>query len=70
VAQLDVARAPFDVALAYTDSESFTIRAQAAAVLGWSHDATIVARLATLLDDPNPLVQVAAAGAILQATAS
>jgi HEAT repeat protein len=69
VAQLDPVRAPFDVALAYTNSEYFTIRAQAAAVLGWSRDATIVARLTTLLDDPNPLVQVAAAGAILRATA-
>jgi HEAT repeat protein len=70
VAQLDPVRAPFDVALAYTDSEHFTIRAQAAAVLGWSRDATVVARLTALLDDPNPLVQVAAAGAILRATAA
>jgi HEAT repeat protein len=70
VAQLDWTRAPFEVAVAYTDSTHYTIRAQAAAVLGWSRDAVVLARVGRLLDDPNPLVQVAAAGAVLQSTGS
>ncbi|MHC4589981.1 MAG: HEAT repeat domain-containing protein [Planctomycetota bacterium] len=42
------------------------LRAQAALTLGEIGDPAALPQLATLLDDASPLVQVAAAGGILQ----
>ena len=50
----------------YVKSDRFQLRAQAASTLGELGDPMAYPTLATLLQDPNPLVQVAAAGAILR----
>ena len=50
----------------YVGSNQFQLRAQAASTLGELGDPIAYAALAKLLQDPNPLVQVAAAGAILR----
>ena len=42
-----------------------TVRMQAAAVLMWDQSRQGLAALAAMLDDPNPRVRTAAAGAIL-----
>jgi HEAT repeat protein len=69
VAQIDPARAPLGVLLMYVEAEAFALRAQAAAALGWVQDPSVPLILAEMLEDPNPLVQVAAAGSILRHTA-
>ncbi|MHC5113382.1 MAG: HEAT repeat domain-containing protein [Planctomycetota bacterium] len=68
IAQMDAARAPADVALEYIGNERFELRMQAAVTLGWMRDPVLLPRLSLMLEDPNPLVQVAAAGAILRTT--
>ncbi len=52
--------------MAYIESDRYQLRAQAASTLGELGDPTVYPTLASLLEDPNPLVQVAAAGAILR----
>ena len=44
------------------------VRAQAARALGWAKNASSVSRLTELMDDPAPIVQVAAAAAVLRAS--
>lgn len=43
------------------------VRAQAARALGWSNSKASAERLAALMDDPQPIVRVAAAAAVLRA---
>ncbi|MBX3365549.1 MAG: HEAT repeat domain-containing protein [Phycisphaeraceae bacterium] len=50
----------------YSTHADAPIRAQAAHLLGWSRPVTDVQSLRNLLDDPNPLVQVAAAAGIVR----
>ncbi len=59
-----------EVPLGYLTSEHFQLRMQAALTLGELGDHDTVNALGGLLDDPSPLVQVAAAGAILKITRS
>jgi HEAT repeat protein len=66
LAQIDPGQATMDVPLAYVGDPQFQLRAQAALTLGAIGDPAALPRLATLLDDNSPLVQVAAAGGILQ----
>lgn len=54
------------VPLEYLGHEQFQLRAQAASTLGEMGDLAVLPNLGTLLQDQNPLVQVAAAGAILR----
>lgn len=49
------------------ESAAAEVRAQAAVGLGYVASASSAERLATLLDDPDPIVRVAAASAILRA---
>ncbi len=46
--------------------EMFQLRAQAASTLGEMGDTAVIPKLGALLHDQTPLVQVAAAGAILR----
>ena len=66
MAQINPSFAPIEVPMAYVGSDQYQLRAQAASTLGELGDATVYRTLASLLGDPNPLVQVAAAGAILR----
>ncbi len=50
----------------YANSADPAIRAQAAHLLGWSRPVTDADAIQTLLNDPNPLVQVAAAAAVIR----
>ena len=58
--------APIEVPLAYIESHQYQQRAQAASTLGELGDPAAYAALASLLEDRNPMVQIAAAGAILR----
>ncbi|MCP3903266.1 MAG: HEAT repeat domain-containing protein [Planctomycetes bacterium] len=69
LAQMDPARAPADVALGYVGDDRYELRMQAAVTLGWLRNPVLLPRLSLMLEDPNPLVQVGAAGAILRTTA-
>ena len=53
---------------ALMDRAAAEVRAQAAAGLGWVKTEATAKRLTALLDDPDTIVQVAAASAILRAT--
>lgn len=66
MAQIDPAEAPVDVPLEFVRSERFEHRAQAALTLGAMSDAQSLPTLARLLSDSNPMVQVFAAGGLLQ----
>ncbi len=66
IAQIEPMAASIDVPMAYIASDRPELRAQAALTLGGFRDPTNLPMLAILLSDENPLVQVAAAGAILQ----
>ena len=66
VGRIDATRMPLEVAQAYLDSELPSLRAQAALTLGSSRQPEVLADLSILLSDPNPVVQVAAAGAVLR----
>ncbi|NNF42817.1 MAG: HEAT repeat domain-containing protein [Phycisphaerales bacterium] len=68
VARIDPDRSPTQVPLGYLIHDHYALRAQAANALGWMGDPVTLPRLAALLDDPNALVQVAAAGAIVRLT--
>lgn len=71
--QIDPTKAPLDVPAAYVASPRYEIRAQAAHTLagvamgGGDNAQAALMHLAKLMNDPNPLVQVAAAGGILRA---
>jgi HEAT repeat protein len=76
LAQIDPARArgsagvggptAADITLMYIESEDYRLRAQAALTLGVIGDVQTLPQLTRLMSDANPLVQVAAAGAILK----
>ena len=66
LAQIEPAQATLEVPLSYVRNEQFTLRAQAALTLGQIGDPAVVGTLTRLLEDPSPMVQVAAAGALLQ----
>jgi HEAT repeat protein len=69
LAQMDPRRAPIEVPLAYVGSDRPELRVQAAATLGsFPADEQVVESVRGLMEDPNPMVQVAAAGAILRLT--
>lgn len=65
LAQIDPRKAMPEVPLAYVNSSDYQIRAQAATTLGIIGDRRTLPQLAQLMNDPNPLVQTAAAGAVL-----
>ena len=66
LAQIDPGRAHPEIPLQYVQSEHDQLRAQAATTLGAIGDPTSLPYLAHLLNDPNPIVQAAAAGAVLR----
>ena len=66
LAQIAPGLAPIEVPMLYVGSNQFQLRAQAASTLGELGDPMAYSTLAKLLGDPNPLVQVAAAGGILR----
>lgn len=68
-ARIDPTRAPVEVPQAYINAERFEIRAQAAhtlGVMGANGVAGAVPFLARLMQDTNPLVQIAAAGGVIR----
>ncbi|HRP62933.1 MAG TPA: HEAT repeat domain-containing protein [Phycisphaerales bacterium] len=69
LAEIDFGQAPVDVPLSYVAHQDFQLRAQAAMTLGAIPGQSAGAALTRLLTDDNPLVQVHAAGGILQSTA-
>jgi len=70
LAQMQPSQLPLHVPLAYVDHQSWELRMQAATTLGWLGGPAAMEPLRVLLDDANPLVQVAAAGAVLRAAES
>jgi HEAT repeat protein len=66
VAQIEPGEAPIGVPMFYTTAVDPQIRAQAAATLGVVGNRGALPTLGVLLADPDPGVQVAAAGAIIQ----
>jgi HEAT repeat protein len=66
IARIDQSAAPIAVALFHADSERFDHRAQAAITLGAMDHPAALEALKQLLTDSNPLVQIAAAGGLLQ----
>ena len=69
LAQMDPRRAPIEVPMAYVSSDRPELRGQAAATLGsFAADERVLETLGGLMGDPDPMVQVAAAGAILRLT--
>jgi HEAT repeat protein len=68
LAQIGAEEVPSDVPLEYVHSEEFQLRQQAAITLGWIAVPASLTALKVLLSDPNPLVQVAAAGGIVRLT--
>lgn len=66
LAQIDPAWGVTEVPMAYIAHRGYALRAQAALTLGVLADSRSLPVLATMLSDPNPVVQVSAAGAILQ----
>jgi len=69
LAQIDPARAPAPLAVPFLAHDRYDVRQQAAITLGWVGDRAYLPNLSALLNDPNALVQVAAAGAILRVLA-
>lgn len=67
--EIDRARADLNIPLRYAVDEQYQIRAQAAAVMGRIGNPAALPTLQQLLYDPNPLVQVSAAGGILRIAA-
>lgn len=67
IAQIDSVEAPLEVPLGYVRSDQFQLRAQAALTLGAGPGGSQTQNaLRRLLGDQNPMVQVFAAGGILQ----
>ncbi len=69
VARIRPDMAPVEVVLAYASSEMWELRVQTAMALGQFRDGAVLPTLSAMLNDPNPLVQVASAGALLLVTA-
>lgn len=61
---------PAQVPLDFVHSKEFQLRQQAAITLGWIAKPESLEALRSLLSDPNPLVQVAAAGGIVRLTSA
>jgi len=70
IGRIEPSSMPLEVPRAFMNSEIPNLRAQAALTLGASADPDVLADLSVLLSDADPVVQVAAAGAILRITAS
>lgn len=70
ISEIDVQRVPMGIAETMVQDQNWEVRAQAAATLGDIGDSVSLPELELLLHDPNPLVQVSAAGAILKIAAS
>ena len=68
IARMRPEQAPVRVQMGFVGSDNPALRAQAAGGLGWFRDAQVLPTLASLLEDRNAMVQVAAAGSILRAT--
>ena len=66
LAQINPAQATMAVPMEYVRSGKYQLRAQAALTLGEIGDPGALPTLGAMLGDSNPLVQVAAASAILQ----
>ncbi len=66
VAQIQPSQAPASVPMAYIENEEPALRAQAASTMGYLRDDESFSALRRMLRDESPLVQVAAAGAVLQ----
>ena len=59
---------PTQIVLDYMSNDRPDLRAQAAVAMGWIRDPIALPSLSAMMGDANPLVQVAAAGAILRQT--
>lgn len=66
LAHIDPARTTTEVPMEYVTSTQYQLRVQAALTLGEIGDSASLGVLTTMLADGNPLVQVAAASAVLQ----
>ena len=66
LARIDPEQATMDVPLAFVASTAYQLRTQAALTLGQIGRPAALTTLSGMLQDENPLVQVAAATAILQ----
>lgn len=66
VAQIDVTSAPVEVPMNFANNDRSELRAQSAMTLGKIPHPAVVGQLRQLLSDPDPLVQVSAAAAILE----
>lgn len=66
LAKIRSSKAQTAVPMEYLENKQFQLRAQAASTLGEMGDPAVLPKLGALLQDPNPLVQIAAAGAILR----
>jgi len=68
LAQLRPGLAPVSIAMQYVGATQVEVRAQSAHTLGWFPDAAVHDVLGRMMQDSEPLVQVAAAGAIVRMT--
>ena len=59
-------QAPLNVPMEYVSADQYQVRAQAAMTLGQMGRRSTLQILRGLMNDPNPVVQVAAAGAVLR----
>jgi len=66
LAEIDPNRVPMELVLRFTSNESANIRSQCATVLGVQGNRLSLGPLAILLKDIDPIVQIAAAGAVLR----
>ena len=66
LAEIDPARVPLELILRFTSNDSANLRSQCATVLGAQGNQLSLGPLAILLKDIDPLVQIAAAGAVLR----
>ncbi len=66
LAHIDPAIASIEVPMEYVTSEEYQLRFQAALTLGEIGNSGSLPTLSSMMRDVNPLVQVAAASAILQ----
>ncbi len=66
LAHISPAEASIEVPMSFVTSPQFQLRLQAALTLGEIGDPASLATLGTMMGDDNPLVQVAAASAVLQ----
>ncbi|MEE2912817.1 MAG: HEAT repeat domain-containing protein [Planctomycetota bacterium] len=66
LAEMDPSRVPMEIVLRFTSSELASLRSQCATVLGVHGNSLSLGPLALLLKDNDPLVQIAAAGAVIR----